>query len=321
MKQVFIFSLPRSGSTLMQRTLMAHKDIASTAEPWILLPQIYGLKEKGSLSEYGSMLAAKAINDLIENLPNKQEDYDTALRNFIVDIQSKLSKNNESYFLDKTPRYYLIIDEIHRIFPEAKFIFLFRSPEQIYTSMLSTWANNRLRPFLDSYNDIVVGYKMLSQAYRTYQLKSIAINYESFVEAPESQLKNIMSYLDLEYDESMINKFSSQETKGSLGDPTGIKDYKTISINSLAKWKQILDTNFRKRVACKLINKIDSEDLKAQGYDKSEIINSIKSIKTKTRLFTFTDWYDYYLNLLIRRFNLHLYFAKSFKWLKGKFMS
>ena len=35
---IFLFSLPRSGSTLLQRVLMSHKDIASVAEPWLMLP-------------------------------------------------------------------------------------------------------------------------------------------------------------------------------------------------------------------------------------------------------------------------------------------
>ena len=53
---IFVFSLPRSGSTLLQRVLMSHNDISSVAEPWILLPQIYSLKKEGTLSEYSPKL-------------------------------------------------------------------------------------------------------------------------------------------------------------------------------------------------------------------------------------------------------------------------
>jgi len=35
---IFILSLLRAGSTLLQRILMGHKDIASVTEPWFLLP-------------------------------------------------------------------------------------------------------------------------------------------------------------------------------------------------------------------------------------------------------------------------------------------
>jgi hypothetical protein len=38
---IFLLSLPRSGSTLAQRILAAHEGIATTSEPWILLPYGY----------------------------------------------------------------------------------------------------------------------------------------------------------------------------------------------------------------------------------------------------------------------------------------
>jgi hypothetical protein len=38
---LFLLSLPRSGSTLAQRILAAHGGIATTSEPWILLPYLY----------------------------------------------------------------------------------------------------------------------------------------------------------------------------------------------------------------------------------------------------------------------------------------
>ena len=47
---IFIFSLPRAGSTLLQRVLMGHPEIASIAEPWLLLPLMYVQKEHGVLA-------------------------------------------------------------------------------------------------------------------------------------------------------------------------------------------------------------------------------------------------------------------------------
>ncbi len=321
MKQIFIFSLPRSGSTLLQRTLMSHEKIASTSEPWILLPQVYSFKKDGQISEYSSMLASKGINDLINNLPNKKEDYYESLKNFIVDIQTKLAINSEIYFLDKTPRYYLIIQEIREIFPEAKFIFLFRSPEQVYSSMLHTWSNNRLKPFLGSYYDLIEGYEKLSSGYLKYKNQSIVIKYEDFVLNPESELKKITNYLELDFDQSMIDQFSIQETKGTLGDPTGIKKYKTINPQSLDKWQLTFNTFTRKKIAIHLLNKISEDSLKAQGYNKTQIIKSLKSLDSKFRFSGIRDIYDCFSNYLIRKYNLYILFGRKYKWIKKKFIS
>ena len=41
---IFLISLPRSGSTLLQRIIGGHKDIHTTAEPWLMLHPFHALK-------------------------------------------------------------------------------------------------------------------------------------------------------------------------------------------------------------------------------------------------------------------------------------
>ena len=186
---IFIFSLPRSGSTLLQRVLMSSPQICSVSEPWVLLPQIYILRKEGTLSDYSSYTAHKGNMDFINNLPNKEEDYFDSLRQFMLDLYSKQCQNNEQYFLDKTPRYYLIIDEIVKLFPKAKFIFLFRNPIHVFASIINTWGKGRFRKQYANYNDIVDGTKMLSQGYSKYKGISISIKYEDFILNPLEELE------------------------------------------------------------------------------------------------------------------------------------
>ena len=83
---IFLFSLPRAGSTLLQRVLMSHKDVASVAEPWLMLPFSYAYKREGILTEYAHSVSYAAFEDFIGNLPNKEDDYYNALRNFAFTI-------------------------------------------------------------------------------------------------------------------------------------------------------------------------------------------------------------------------------------------
>ncbi|NIK90868.1 sulfotransferase [Mangrovimonas sp. CR14] len=320
MKQLFIFSLPRAGSTLLQRVLMGHEKIASVSEPWILLPQVYSLRNEGHLSEYSSRLSSQGINNLINKLPNKRDDYYESLGGFIKDIHCKLS-SGEEYFLDKTPRYYYIIDEIKSIFPDSKFIFLFRSPEQVYSSMLKTWSNNRLTPFLGSYYDLTVGLQKLSEGYQRHERDSIGVNYEEFVSNPERELKRILDYLQLSYDSSILESFIKQDVKSSLGDPTGSIKYSQISKESLGKWKDNIDTYVKKKVVSRTIRKIDEKSLSLQGYNREEIINSINGLKINYSLREFRDLSDYVSNYFVRKFHLNILMSESFGWTKRKFFS
>ena len=59
---LFLFSLPRAGSTLTQRLLAAHPAICSAAEPWILLPLFHAL-DKASFAEYNATAARLSCHE------------------------------------------------------------------------------------------------------------------------------------------------------------------------------------------------------------------------------------------------------------------
>ncbi|WP_223032320.1 sulfotransferase family protein [Hanstruepera marina] len=318
---IFIFSLPRSGSTLLQRVLMTDSEICSVAEPWVLLPQIYMLKKQGTISEFSSLTAYQAITDFIKNLPNKDIDYNDSLRAFILDLYSKQCKNGERYFLDKTPRYYLIIDEIIALFPDAKFIFLFRNPLHVYASIIDTWGNKRLNKIHRNNRDLIKGFSALSDGYKKHEDISICIKYEEFVSNPEKELDKISRYLNLKLETSSLINFSKQNTKGELGDPTGTKFYTNISKEGLYKWKRTLNSIYRKKLVLNVFKHIDTEDFEIQGFNKHELILDLKSIDNKNNKLFLIDVVDFFKSYLIATFKLNLLFIKDYKWFKNRFIS
>lgn len=318
---IFIFSLPRSGSTLLQRVLMSNKDICSVAEPWLLLPQMYLLKEEGTIAEYSSLTGTRGINDFINNLPNKEDDYFKDLRVFISSLYSKQCKNNERYFIDKTPRYYLIIDEIVKLFPDAKFIFLFRNPIHVYASIINTWGNKRFNKFYSTYYDLTIGFKKLSAGYRKHKNSSIFVRYEDFVSNPEEELKKISNYLDILIKPEVLQEFSKQDIKGNLGDPTGVIEYSSISVDGLEKWKTTFNSVVRKKFARHILKKIDTDDCTTQGYNRNQIINEVGQLNNKQNTKTFIDLFDYFTSYLVRKKQLNIVFDKNFHWVKRRFLS
>ena len=45
---VFLLSLPRSGSTLLQRLLAVSPEVATAPEPWFLLPLVQSTRATGT---------------------------------------------------------------------------------------------------------------------------------------------------------------------------------------------------------------------------------------------------------------------------------
>lgn len=317
---IFLFSLPRSGSTLLQRVLMSHKDIASVAEPWLMLPFCYALKSEGILTEYTHTISYNAVEDFINNLPNKENDYYNALGNFANTLYKKQCTNNEIYFLDKTPRYYHIIPQIAKAFPEAKFIFLFRNPAHVMSSIMQTWCTGRFKKMYPYERDLNFGPIALSEGYKLLKNKSYAMQYEKYVSNPRKYTEEICNYLEIEFDEKMLSRFSSQDTKGRMGDPTGIKEYKSIDIGSLEKWKNTFNTNLRKKYLERYIKSIDNKVFEEQGYNKLEIIKEISELEVSNKQYL-QDKIDLIYSNLFRVFKPHIWFGKSVRtWAKNRFL-
>ena len=62
---IFLISLPRSGSTMLQRVLVGHSEIESSAEPWLMLPLVYSRRENGITAEYGGDWARLATDEFL----------------------------------------------------------------------------------------------------------------------------------------------------------------------------------------------------------------------------------------------------------------
>src|SRR2546427_380355 len=90
-RPLFLFSLPRAGSTLVQRVLASHPEISTTAEPWLLLPQLYATRLDGIYTEYGQIQSTKALTDFARELPQGEDEYRRELNRFISRLYARAS--------------------------------------------------------------------------------------------------------------------------------------------------------------------------------------------------------------------------------------
>ena len=91
-------------------------------------------KKHGVFGYYGHTQAVNAFKRIEKDLG---EDFiDKRIAEFSMSIYSAYACNSERYFLDKTPRYYHILNDLIRIFPNAKFIILTRNPISIFASSI-----------------------------------------------------------------------------------------------------------------------------------------------------------------------------------------
>ena len=274
-KPVFLFSLPRSGSTLLQRLLASNSQISSTAEPWILLPLLSLVNKESGLAYYSNRISSEAIEDFSSHLPLGRRDFDDALRLFVSDLYSRYCQNDEIFFLDKTPRYYFIIPEIVSLYPDAKFIFLVRPPHQVLASIIDTWGNGRFHRFDSNMIDIYRGIPLLAEGRRLLAGRSIVVNYSDLLSNPSLSLSRIADYLGLEDVFPALHNLKGKQILGRMGDPSGVKDYNEVSRAPLEKWKNVFATRLRKKIVMRIFSQIDARDISEHGIEKNDLLKQI----------------------------------------------
>lgn len=285
---IFIFALPRSGSTLLQRLLINHSKISSISEPWILLPllNLYNLDKKGN-SIYNDSFSSKAVYELINRLSNKENSYFEYLNNLVTSIYSNLSVPDSIYFIDKTPRYYHIIKDIHLIFPNAKFIFLTRHPLGVINSVMKTWFYGTFPKTQDHSFDIDHGFQALFRGYELLKDRSILVRYEDLINNSGVELNKIFDYLNLPHlKKDDINLFSNK-LEGGFGDKTGKKKYTNIDSKSIEGWKIYFNSYLGNFIANKIYKRFSVEERFFFNFNKP----NFKSPWYKFGLFIYLDYY------------------------------
>lgn len=273
-RPIFLFSISRSGSTLVQRILASHKEIATVSEPWLLLPHAYTLRPRGVDAEYMHPLLVTAIEDFCEQLPGGREDYREQMRRFALELYERAA-GGAPYFLDKSPPYCLIADEILSIFPGAKFVFLWRNPLSVMASMTDTWGP--WHPNLMS-SDLFIGLPRLIAAYETNRERSHAVRFEDLLGGGEESWRTLTEYLEIEFQPEALRDFSKVELKGRMGDPTGPKRYSRLSSEPTEKWKTILANPLRRTWCRRYLRFLGEERLAAIGYDQAGLIRELDSL-------------------------------------------
>ena len=280
---LFLFSLPRSGSTLLQRILTVNDAVATVSEPWVLLPYVYTLRREQVFADYDHFVAVRAIQDLYDRFPNGKQDYLQEIANFTRRLYAKAVLHSECrYFLDKTPRYHLIIDEIIQMFPDAKFIFLWRNPLAVVASMMQTWAEGKWNLYKLNI-DLFEGVVNLTTAYEKYTNRVCGVRYEDIITVPAVELERVFDYLDIPFNSDSLSDFSKVKFEGHFGDSKGIKQYQSISQAPLDKWQGILNNPIRRFWCRRYLRWMGQERLAVMGYDLDALLTVLETMPLNLR--------------------------------------
>lgn len=269
---IFLFSIPRSGSTLVQRIIAAHEGVATVSEPWLLLPHAYTLRPSGVDAEYVHSLMVDAIEDFCAELPRRGADYEQELRGFVLRLYEKAAGEGARYFLDKSPPYCLIAGEIMRLFPEGKFVFLWRNPLSVIASIVETWGPWRPTLFRE---DLFIGLPRLIATFQAEGSRAHATRFEDLLAGDSATWEGLMGYLGIPFKPAALEDFASIELNGRMGDPTGVGRYGALSDEPQQKWRQTLANPLRRAWCRRYLRFLGEERLAIMGYGLRQLLEDL----------------------------------------------
>lgn len=227
-------------------------------------------------------------------MPGGENDYLASLACSARSIYQKLS-SGAMFFVDKTPRYYLILEEIHQMFPDALFIYLYRNPLSIFASSIEAFCSNKARRLDHLDRDFWDGPGLISKSFALNQSDILKVSYEETVLHPEETMSKVCMYMGLNFEKKMIENFSLSKINGQ-GDALGIGRYNYLNDNT-KRWKILLSNSYRKFRATQYIKNIDSRYLDQGGYDRDVLLFELKNHNPS---FASSEWIYFVEEKIIR---------------------
>ena len=286
---VFIVSQPRAGSTLLQSVLAANQGVLAPAEPWLMLPMVDAVEGArcGLSARHDAWYADVATSEFAStHLPEGRESLIKAYADAARSIyQLALRNASKTCFVDKTPRYYWIIEDLLRWFPEAKIILLIRNPLDVMASIYQTWAQHDEKVWQRMRSDLLDAPQRLASAIEYEDERILPIRYEELSCQPTSASLQIDNFLGLETSSELDGSglaISRQSENCSMGDPVIANRARAIDTNSQSNflplaashpgmWRMLDD--YLKVLGQPLLGKL--------GYDHGSLAEQLDSVRPR----------------------------------------
>lgn len=217
---VFILGMPRSGTTLTEQMLSAHPDIYGAGE----------LLYIGTLDQEFGFLTA-------ENAHKQGQRY-------IEQVRALDKEGTAKHITDKMPGNFAHLGKIVSILPKAKIIHTRRNPIDTCLSCFKQsfargqyWSYN-LEELGDYYNAYV---GLMEHWAEVCPNAFIDCTYEDLVQDPEPKMRDLLSYVDLPWDDACLSPHKNKRTVLTASKTQVTQPIYTSSVQAWKRYERQLE--------------------------------------------------------------------------------
>lgn len=195
---IFIVSMPRSGSTLVEKIISSHSEVSSAGEP-LFLKQVFE-NIKCDISQSDPLL----VSD--EELSQKAEQY--------LELLSDYAEDGSKYVIDKLPLNFIFIGLIKIMFPQAKIIYLDRDPVAVGFSCYKHMFSDG-QYFSFDLDDIVEYYSAHKDLKRYWDKvlepdSYLDLNYSDLVSDSDEVIRKLINYCGLAWEDDCLKFYEKK---------------------------------------------------------------------------------------------------------------
>ena len=233
--QVFLVGFIRSGTTLLEQALAAHRDVVT-------------MEEKEAFGDSAPIfLANPAGLDRLRSLQNgERATYAQAYWQRVREQGFEPAANK--VFVDKHPFNTLKLPLIAELFPGAKVIFAIRDPRDVILSCMRrrltigplTYQLLSLEPaalFYDAYMQLALRLR------HVLPLEFHCVRHEDVVEDFGGEVRKVCSFLGMDWSDDMHN-FAERQRARTISSPSAAQIAKGLNREGVGQWR-----HYRKQLA------------------------------------------------------------------------
>ena len=225
---IFLISMPRAGSTLLEQMLDCHPDIEGVGE------LLYVRALLRTAMEMYTNRGCSTVDELILKLSDADKE---AMGSDYLERAQLHRRTDARYFIDKMPMNWSDVLFIREILPHATFVEIRRNAMDCCFSNF-THCFSRAHAASSSLSDMghaYVDYVRLMDHFDQVAPGLIHhVCYEELVDDPETEVRGILDYLDLPWDEAVL---SFHESGRTVRTPSAEQVRRPLNRQGMDAWK------------------------------------------------------------------------------------
>lgn len=224
---LFLLGFPRSGTTLLDRMLSAHPGVVSIEEQETLVD-----------AHRDFVVAEDGLARLSEIDERSRSGYAAAYRRRVADAAGR----GAPVILDKLPLHSIFLPVIATLFPAARIIMVVRDPRDVCLScfMQRFELNTAMAHFLDLeltaeyYRSVM---ELALDSLERFPIRYRQVRYEDLVSGPEPILRDLLSFMDLDWDGRVLD-YLSRVPGSHIDTPSYRQVSRPLYQTSVGRWRR-----------------------------------------------------------------------------------